>query len=150
MSGDFYTYELVNSLTNNIFYVGKGKNARINFHEYQARRLVQAPLYEYIRQIWEQGGRVIRRKVQRDLTEKESHGIERQLIAKYGRENLFNRTEGGEGGSSRVGRYASITLEIRRDLLEGVEWKIRLGRYRSRREVIEEALMCFLSDSQDE
>ena len=64
----FYTYELVDSLTDEVFYVGKGTKARMDMHEWETRKGVQSTKCEKIRSIWASGGHIIKRKDRENLT----------------------------------------------------------------------------------
>jgi LEM-3-like GIY-YIG domain len=91
------------------FYVGKGKGNRWNEHEREAR-LKQSPKelsnfhkINIIRKIWKNGGKVIKEKVVKNVTEEEAFKAEIELIEKYGIKRfggiLVNQTLGGEGPS---------------------------------------------------
>ena len=43
-SHDFYVYTLTNSLTNTVFYVGKGRGDRLHDHERKSRKGLQSPV----------------------------------------------------------------------------------------------------------
>lgn len=83
------------------FYVGKGTKSRVFDHEDEAQSGCPCDKCLIIRAIWEQGGQ-IQRTI--DFTTHDEHQAflhERALIARYGRENLANRTDGGRGPSGR-------------------------------------------------
>lgn len=97
---NFYVYTLINSLTNNVFYVGKGHLYRMGDHERQARRDLRSHKCNLIRKIWRDGGEVIKEKVAEFQWEKDAFIYEWCLINLiYGRENLTNGTDGGEGAT---------------------------------------------------
>jgi hypothetical protein len=52
-----------------------------------------------IRKIWDEGGEVIKQKIAFHQTEEEAFQLEILLIGFFGRENLTNLTDGGEGAS---------------------------------------------------
>jgi len=89
---DFYTYTLTNSLTGNVFYVGKGRGYRMHEHEWEAKRGGQSPKCDIIRQILAKGGSVIATKVNENLSSEDAYLLESRLIKSYGIENLTNRT----------------------------------------------------------
>jgi hypothetical protein len=93
----FYVYVLTYP-DETVFYVGKGQGNRINEHEYQAKHGVASYKCNVIRQIWRDGGKVVKVKIQENMLESEAYRLEIDLIAMYGREHLTNMTDGGEGG----------------------------------------------------
>jgi hypothetical protein len=93
----FYAYTLTNSLTKLVFYVGKGQGYRIDEHEREARDGVDNKKCRFIRQIWADGGKVIKTKVQESMAEADAYALEIELIKVYGLANITNFTEGGEG-----------------------------------------------------
>lgn len=97
----FYVYVLARS-DGTPFYVGKGHGRRIYEHENDARRGIRSHKCNIIRKIWKSGGEVQRYIVFTTDDEQEAHSYEMELIALYGRENLSNRTNGGEGASGMV------------------------------------------------
>jgi hypothetical protein len=96
----FYTYLLMRP-DGTVFYVGKGKGYRIDDHERDARNGIESHKCRVIRKIWEQGGQVIKERVAFFDEEEDAYALEILLIAFFGRENLTNSTDGGEGGSGR-------------------------------------------------
>ena len=95
----FYVYTLTNSLTGKVFYIGKGKGDRIHAHEAEARRGAQTYKCFLIRQIWEQGGKVIKSKVFETPIEQDAFIYEWCLIQLiYGEGALANVCAGGNGG----------------------------------------------------
>lgn len=101
---NFFVYILINSLTDTVFYVGKGRHStRMSSHEWQARKGVQSYKCRIIREIWQQGGQVIKQKVAEFADEQDAFIYEWCLITLiYGRENLTNATNGGGGSSDWV------------------------------------------------
>lgn len=97
----FYVYTLGRP-DGTVFYVGKGHGKRIREHEQQARAGHRSHKCNTIRQIWSQGGQVVKTKVAFFECEDAAFTFERELIAYYGRENLTNLTDGGEGPSGWV------------------------------------------------
>lgn len=94
----FYVYEHWRPDTNSCFYVGKGKgnrawvmNLRNNHHKSIQSKLTSLGLSVNVKIIVE------------NLSEETAFFVEKDLIAFYGRENLTNMTDGGEGPSGREG-----------------------------------------------
>ena len=100
----FYTYELISSLDNKIFYIGKGSGDRCYQHEKIAlgkskTKLKNPKLYNKIQNILDSGGTIIINKILETDNEKEALEKEILMIEKIGVENLCNLTIGGEGTS---------------------------------------------------
>lgn len=93
---EFYVYTLVRP-DGRVFYVGKGKGDRIFDHDKEARQGHQCHKCNIIRKIWRQGKTYQRYYVFTTTDEDEAYTHERELIAQYGRKNLANLTDGGEG-----------------------------------------------------
>lgn len=114
---NFYVYTLAYP-DETVFYVGKGSNGRIDQHEAQAKRGVKSYKCNVIRQIWKDGGQVVKTKVQDSMTDEAAYLLEIDLIRMYGREHLTNLTNGGECGGTgrpRTGRnvlVVTFTLSI--------------------------------------
>ncbi len=100
VSGEFYVY-VQKYPDGTIFHAGKGKGDRINVHEREARGGMRSRKCDVIRQIWAEGGKVINEKVAFFDDEGLALRLEKRLIAFLGRENLVNRTKGGEGISRK-------------------------------------------------
>jgi LEM3-like protein len=97
-SPQFYVYVLVRP-NGKPFYVGKGKGKRVFCHEQEARNGHRCHKCNVIRKIWRQGGEIQRYIVFTTNNEADALAYEAELIALYGRENLTNLTDGGEGVS---------------------------------------------------
>ena len=91
----YYVYQLIDPRTSKTFYVGKGKNGRINAHEKEARRGEIHPKCDVIRSIEEDGLAVIKEEVKRFANEDAAYNFEKKLIKKIGLSNLTNLTHGG-------------------------------------------------------
>lgn len=92
----FYVYVLARP-DGRPFYVGKGKGSRIYQHDSEARSGHRCPKCNTIRKIWRAGGEVQRYIVFQTDDEQEAFDREREYIALYGRANLCNLTDGGDG-----------------------------------------------------
>jgi hypothetical protein len=84
------------------FYVGKGKRRRIYAHEAEARSGCECRKCRTIRKVWRDGGQVQRYIIFTTNNETEAFDFERETIAQYGRKNLCNLTDGGEGTSGAI------------------------------------------------
>ena len=103
---NFFCYELVRP-NGETFYVGvsnskDGEERRLKGHLSDARRGVQSPACDVIREIVQAGEKVGYIIVQRGLTRDKAFTLERERIALHGRDNLANRTSGGTGPYERV------------------------------------------------
>jgi hypothetical protein len=100
----YYVYFLINSRNNLPFYVGKGKGRRMFIHVKSALRgriLDRNKKKHYkIRSIFKNHGRVLYRKVIKDVSENLAYKFEVILVKSIGRENLCNLTDGGDGLSN--------------------------------------------------
>lgn len=100
-SKKYCVYVHCKKTTNQVFYVGKGSIKRANTKSYSSRN-------EY----W---GRVAKKHgfysviLFMDLTNDQACKIEKDLIAEFGRENLCNLTDGGDGTPGRI-----VTDEIKK------------------------------------
>lgn len=91
----YYVYELINSLGNKPFYVGKGTGRRMYVHENRAKR-GHAELNENLRlrnkikSIWNQGGSVQYTILFETDSEEAAYAYETERINQIGLENLCN------------------------------------------------------------
>lgn len=93
----FFVYTLSRS-NGRVFYVGKGTQLkRMNEHENEARRGRDSHKCRIIRKIWAAGQDVIKEIVFWTDDEQSAFAKEAELIAIYGKKNLANHTDGGEG-----------------------------------------------------
>lgn len=95
----FYVYELQDE-AGIPFYVGKGKGKRMHQHLVRARRGIVSHTCHKIRQMEAQGQTPRAVKVFETPCEKTALDEERRRIALHGRENLTNKTDGGDGVSN--------------------------------------------------
>jgi hypothetical protein len=109
----FYVYMLTDPRKNDApFYIGKGSGNRAFSHGKKKEKGSEFKdnVIDAIRKTGLQHGVVI---VQDLLSEQESWELEKELISKYGRREideggiLTNRTPGGSGGPSRIGKKNS-------------------------------------------
>ncbi|GJQ43742.1 MAG: hypothetical protein JETCAE03_32400 [Ignavibacteriaceae bacterium] len=97
-----YTYELINSKDNKVFYVGKGKHKRMYVHYTNiknGKHLQNKHLENKIKKIIRENHKIIYNKVIQDVSKEVAFAKEKELIKLYGLNNLCNLTAGGEGGS---------------------------------------------------
>ncbi|HSH79779.1 MAG TPA: GIY-YIG nuclease family protein [Herpetosiphonaceae bacterium] len=97
----FYVYVLCRP-DGRVFYVGKGLERRFRQHKWEAARGHRCHKCNVIRKIWRDGGQVRCYILLETDNEQEAFAYERELIALYGRENLVNLTDGGEGQSGKI------------------------------------------------
>ncbi len=101
----FYVYTLAYP-DGKVFYVGKGSKSRIMNHEADARNRDRAHTYhtqrsEIIRQIWHEGGQVLKQKIAFFDNEDDAYAFEMEFIKALGKEQLINLNDGGSGCRSR-------------------------------------------------
>jgi len=92
MSRLFYVYEHIRLDAGTVFYVGKGHNRRAwakDMRNARWWRIVNLHGYDV-------------RIAASDLTEEAAFSLEKELIAFYGRKQLCNATDGGEGASGAI------------------------------------------------
>lgn len=109
----FYVYELRDQ-NGKPFYVGKGSNSRMHAHEKRAARGIVSPVCAKIRKLWRLGGAVRCVVVYTAPDEQAAFAEERRLIAYYGRANLTNQTDGGDGPSNPSQRVRLLISAARR------------------------------------
>ncbi len=104
---EYYTYVLIDSRTDEIFYVGKGQKMRMYHHvnEVQRGRIpnngTNVYLERKIKKILDSGSRIKYKKILITENEQESYDKEMKLIAEIGLKNLCNITGGGKGGEGK-------------------------------------------------
>jgi len=102
----YYTYELIDPRNNKVFYVGKGQKKRMYSHLFEVERAIEQNkiinnkhLFYKIKSILDEGLKPNYKKVLYTDYEQAAFDKEIELIKKYGRENLCNLTDGGDGVS---------------------------------------------------
>ena len=113
----FYTYVLIDSSTNKIFYVGKGSGDRMYKHVQISKgnsicRNRNKKLYNKIQKIISDGNSIISLKVFENENESLVLEYEIKLISELGVDNLCNLTLGGEGTSYPYGLTESHKKNI--------------------------------------
>lgn len=91
----YYVYELISSLDNLPFYIGKGSGRRMYVHEHRAKRLHAEPnenlrLRNKIKSIWKRGGIVHHHKIFETDDDELAYAYETNRINEIGLENLCN------------------------------------------------------------
>lgn len=109
---DYYVYFLKDSLTEEIFYVGKGRDRRAITHLKNFKRgLDDNPRKTAkINSILNAGGRVETEIFQSGLTEEEAYKIERGRIKEIGLQNLTNIAPGQMSEVEYLKQYAKNLL----------------------------------------
>lgn len=79
------------------FYVGKGQGSRLHAHEQRAKRGFHSAVCCKIRKLTSLGISIQKTIVFSSRSERIAFAEEVRLIAFYGRENLKNQTDGGDG-----------------------------------------------------
>lgn len=107
----YYVYTYRDPRNDQVFYVGKGKDRRYLKHLTEAKKPTSmSAKAQIIREILEANFTPIIEKVAENLSEPDALQMEKDLIAFYGKENLTNKTTGGQGVSgfqSFLGRHHS-------------------------------------------
>lgn len=105
MKSDFYVYEWFNVDTNEIFYVGKGRNNR--YKDITQRN-------NYFKNYYNKYNCDVR-KVKTNLNESEAFNLEIELISKYRETNQAkcNLTNGGDGATFPQGSWNDIFSKLR-------------------------------------
>ena len=102
----FYVYELIDPRDGEVFYVGKGKGARIDQHEREARAGRVSRKCDRIRELEAAGHAVQKRKISTHRDEVDAYDAEAGLIARYGLAALTNvMSRGGRGGNAGPTAY---------------------------------------------
>jgi len=118
----FYTYELINSITNEVIYVGKGSNSRMYAHLHAAlHNYNMNPKFKYkILSILKNGGTILYNKINA-INEQEAFIKEIELIKKHKDNNLdlCNLTDGGEGISGHRFKRTEESKKRISDIMKG-------------------------------
>src|SRR5690242_15985045 len=85
----YYVYTLAYP-DGTVFYVGKGTGARMDAHEKEAKGGYTSKKCDIIRQIWAQGGQVMKTKVYQTESASDALQYEHDLILAYGLDSLAN------------------------------------------------------------
>lgn len=102
----FYCYAHRTADTGHIFYIGKGHGNRAYSKQRSKYWHNKANKHGYTVEI-----------IASKLTECQAFDMEREFIAFYGRENLVNLSDGGEGATGRV--VSDYEKEVKRKLFSG-------------------------------
>lgn len=95
-STTFYVYALARP-NGTPFYIGKGTKRRVFAHENEAKSGHECHKCRVIRKVWREGGDIQRYILFTTSDEQDAFSYETEMIALHGRENLTNKTDGGEG-----------------------------------------------------
>lgn len=126
----FYVYELINSLTNKVIYVGKGCGNRMYNHIRlsKIKKHTNDDLQNTILYIIENGGEIIHRIVKCDISETMAYEFEIKLISEYGLSNLCNKI------NHHISYYSTQTMKGKTyEELYGYEKAAELRNVRSNR-----------------
>lgn len=105
---EYFVYLLRSSLDGIVFYVGKGSCNRLSGHLGLANSGSGLPVHQKIRAVLGAGGQVIYEKVFQTDEEFLAFDEECRIIRAFGRQNLTNQTNGGEGSSGSVHSRESV------------------------------------------
>lgn len=103
---NYYVYHLIDPITELVFYVGKGKNNRMYYHERMVRKNKypnnNKHLYNVIKNIIDNGKSIIYKKVYENLEESDAWNkeVEEQLILNNSGIKLCNIAVCGKGGDT--------------------------------------------------
>ena len=122
---DFYVYQHKEFDTGRVFYVGRGRKKR--WKEAGSKRS------EYWHRIVRKHGGFIAEKVYEGLTSDRANELETMLILAYGRENLCNLTDGGEGmsGGTHTNEWREYMSTIMTGRVMSAEWRKKISESRS-------------------
>ena len=109
----YYVYQLIDSLTGRVFYIGKGQADRMYQHEKDARKPGNAYKLNKIRSIWRKGGKVECRKIGLFANEQQAYEWESELIRATPELTNIDRTDKAEPKDTSMGRrmYAALILK---------------------------------------
>lgn len=106
----FYVYTL--SHDGWVFYVGKGSGQRMDSHRYLAEKGANLKLYDFIRELWAEGGDYEAARVFETDDEEEALTHEQRLIDEYGIDNLLNASPNNTGPRKRTPRPVSTPIAL--------------------------------------
>jgi len=92
----WYVYKLIDPVTRQVFYVGKGAGNRIDKHESEAAKGVCSHKCNKINSIKQSGFEIIKEKVATFWCEQSAYDFETDLIEEIGLGNLTNVMRGGQ------------------------------------------------------
>lgn len=126
---EYYTYVLIDSRNNKIFYVGKGQKLRMYAHvkDVQRDRIPNGSnvyLGRKIKKILSSENKVKYKKVFITEIGQQAFDKEKELIAEIGLENLCNVAPGGIGSNGNKGR--TFTAEHRKRISDSVKKSMSL------------------------
>ncbi|SRR6266581_523552 len=137
--GTYYVYTLAYP-DGKVFYVGKGRDARLDDHEREARKDSRSHKCNVIRKIWASGGQVLKTKLAYFETSKDACMYEIALI--FFMDGLTNRTYGGEGirGLPRTAVHQQKIADAKRGQKASEETKRKMSEARKGQKPTEDAL----------
>jgi len=114
---NYYVYVHRRATNGRVFYVGKGNGRRAFDNGHRS---------EYWRRIVAKHGHTVEIAID-GMEESLAFELERELIAFYGRENLCNMTDGGEGPSGAKRSDATKKLMSERNAMRNPEYRAKVG-----------------------
>ncbi len=104
----YYVYMLVNSITNRIIYIGKGKNNRLNAHhiEFRSGKIINTAKHKEFSNAYADGGEIKPFIIFNNLSEYSALEIERYLISNLKSHGLSNIAGGIENNEDRERVFA--------------------------------------------
>lgn len=122
MLSNWYVYKLIDPRDDKVFYIGKGKENRIDEHEKQTLRGVCSDKCNKIRDIMNSGHVLIKEKIALFWDEKAAYNAETDIIDEHGLHNLTNVYPGGHGAfSRRVTKRQVYTVKPTPPLMQIIE-----------------------------
>lgn len=101
----YYVYVYLDPTNDEVFYVGKGKENRFMVHLRPSKLRENSEKSKKIKKILKAGVDPIIVIIFDGLTESEALDKEREIISQYGKENLTNKTLGGQGVSGLISPF---------------------------------------------